>query len=327
MTKAFISGMGMYVPKKVLTNHDLEKMVETSDEWITTRTGIKERHIAAPHKATSDLGTEAAARAIESSGVKKEDIDMVIVCTSTADMVFPATAALIQDNLKIPHTGTIDVVGACTGFIYGLSMANAYVASGMFRNVLVIGAETMSRFVDWTDRNTCVLFGDGAGAVMVSRRQSGKGEMLGFRLRGDGAYRDLLALEAGGSRFPASHDTVDKKQHFIKMNGNATFKIAVRTMAEDMEEIMTQTKITADKIKLLIPHQANIRIIQAVGERLKFPPEKVYINVQKYGNTSAATIPIALCEAVEEGRLKRGELLACVAFGGGLTSGACLIRY
>lgn len=327
MIKAFIKGLGMFVPKKVLTNHDLEKMVETSDEWITTRTGIKERHVAAPHKATSDLATEAGAKAIEMSGVKKEDIDMVIVCTITPDMLFPATAALVQDNLKLPNAATVDIEAACTGFLYGLSMANAYIVSGMYKNVLVIGAETLSRLVDWEDRNTCVLFGDGAGAAVVSKSDHGKSEILGFRLRGNGAYRDLLTLEAGGSRLPASHDTVDKKKHFIRMNGNSTFKVAVRTMAEDLDTLMKKLKISAEKIKLLIPHQANIRIIEAVAQRLKLPMEKVFVNLQKYGNTSAATIPIAMTEAFEEGRIKRGDLVACVAFGGGLTSGACILKF
>lgn len=328
MTKAYIKGLGMFAPKKVLTNHDLEKMVDTSDEWITTRTGIKERHVAAPHKATSDLATEAAAKAIEMSGVKKEDIDMVIVCTISPDMIFPATAALVQDNLKLPNAATVDIEAACTGFLYGLSMANAYVVSGMFKNVLVIGAETLSRLVDWEDRNTCVLFGDGAGAAVVSKRDFGvNGGILGFRLRGNGAYRDLLFVEAGCSKLPATHDTVDKKQHFIHMNGNTTFKVAVRTMAEDLEELMKELKITEKQIKLLIPHQANIRIIDAVAERLKFPKEKVFINLHKYGNTSAATIPIAMTEAFQEGRIKRGDLVAFVAFGGGLTSGACILKF
>jgi 3-oxoacyl-[acyl-carrier-protein] synthase-3 len=242
-------------------------------------------------------------------------------------MAFPATAALVQDNLKLPNAGTVDVEAACSGFLYGLSMANAYVVSGMCRNVLVIGAETLSRFVDWKDRNTCVLFGDGAGAAVVSRSKSGKSRMLGFKLRGDGALRDLLHIEAGGSRLPASHETVDKKQHFMRMNGNATFKVAVRTMADNLETLMKKLKIAADKIKLLIPHQANIRIIEAVAQRLKFPMDRVFVNLHKYGNTSAATIPIALAEAYEEGRLKRGDLVACVAFGGGLTSGACILKF
>ncbi len=328
MFKAKISGWGKYIPKKVLTNHDLEKMVETSDEWITTRTGIRERHIVAAHKATSDLATGAATDAIAMAGVAKEDIDMVMVATITPDMVFPATAALVQDNLKLPNAATMDLEAACSGFLYGLSAANAYIVSGMFRNVLVIGAECMSRVVDWEDRNTCVLFGDGAGAAVVSRASDGDtGEFLGFKLRGDGSYRDLLYLEAGGSKKPATAETVEKKQHFVKMNGNTTFKIAVRTMSEELEELMKEHNVSVEDVKLLIPHQANMRIIQAVIERLNFPMERTFVNLDKYGNTSAATIPIALTEANEQGLLRRGDLVACVAFGGGFTSGACLFRY
>lgn len=328
MFTAKITGWGNYIPKKVLTNHDLEKMVDTNDEWITSRTGIKERHIAAPEETTSSMGAEAARIAIERSGVAKEDIDMVIFATVTPDMPFPATACLVQDKLKIPNTGTLDIEAACSGFVYGLSMANAYVASGMYKNVVVIGGETLSRITDWSDRNTCVLFGDGAGAVVVSRAEKDdKSGIIGFKLRGDGAYKDLLYIEAGGSYKPASHETVDQGLHFVKMAGNSVFKIAVRTMADELEELMKEHNFTNEDINYLIPHQANLRIINGVADRLKFPMEKVFINLEKYGNTSAATIPIALAEAAENGVIKKGDLLAFVVFGGGLTSGACLLRF
>lgn len=327
MYKAIIRGLGMYVPEKVLTNHDLEKMVETNDEWITTRTGIKERRIAADDQATSDLATHAARVAMEKAGVRPEDIDMVIVATITPDHVFPATAALVQNKLGLPHAATVDIQAACSGFLYALSMANAYVASGMYKNILVIGAETLSRITDWTDRTTCILFGDGAGAVVVGRADdSDTSGFIGFSLGGDGSYADVLWLPAGGSKTPASHQTVEEHLHYIKMNGNATFKVAVRTMAEALESILNDHQIFASEVKLIVPHQANLRIISAIAERLNVPEDKVMVNLQKYGNTSSATIPIALYEAVEEGRVKKGDLVAMVAFGGGFTWGAALLR-
>jgi 3-oxoacyl-[acyl-carrier-protein] synthase-3 len=327
MYKACIKGMGMYVPEKVLTNHDLEKMVETNDEWITTRTGIKERRIAAPEESTSVLATKAAQVALQKAGVKPEEVDMVIVATITPDYVFPATAALVQNQLGLPHAATVDIEAACSGFIYALSMANAYVVSGMYKNVLVIGAETLSRITDWTDRTTCILFGDGAGAAVVSRTEENDvSGFIGFQLGGDGSYADLLWLPAGGSKIPASHDSVDQRLHFMKMNGNATFKVAVRTMTEALESIMQTHHVSAEEVKLIVPHQANLRIISAIAERLGVGEDRVMVNLQKYGNTSSATIPMALYEAIEEGRVKKGDLLALVAFGGGFTWGAALLR-
>jgi 3-oxoacyl-[acyl-carrier-protein] synthase-3 len=326
--KAKIIGLGKYIPKRVLTNHDLEKMVETSDEWISSRTGIKERHIAAPEETASTMGAEAAKKAIQMSGISHEEIEMIIFCTITPDMLFPASACLVQDILKIPNTGTVDIEAACSGFIYGLSMANAYIVSGMVKNVLVIGSEVLSRFTDWEDRNTCVLFGDGAGAAVVSRtEEKDPSGIIGFKLKGDGSFRDLLYVEAGGSQKPASHETVEKKLHTIKMNGNATFKVAIRTMSEELLELLAETKISSDDINLLIPHQANERIIAGVADRMNFPKEKVFMNLSKYGNTSSATIPIALAEAFEEGRIHKGDSIALVAFGGGLTSGACVFKW
>ena len=328
MFNAKISGTGKFLPEKVITNHDLEKMVETSDEWIVTRTGIKERHIVSENESTSILGAKAAEEAIKRSGIQKSEIDLIIVATFTPDMLMPSTACIIQDILKIPNTGAIDIEAACSGFLYALSMANAYVVSGIYKNVLVIGAETISRFVDWSDRSTCVLFGDGAGAVVVSRaKENENSEFIGFKLLGDGSYKDMLCIEAGGSLRPTNESTVSNKQHYLKMNGNSTFKIAVRTMAEMLESILKDHNIDIKDVKYLIPHQANIRIISAVAERLNLPMEKVIVNIEKYANTSAATIPIALEEAISDGRIKRGDLIAMVAFGGGFTSAAGLMIY
>lgn len=328
MYKAKIAGVGKYVPPKVLTNFDLEKIVDTSDEWIVTRTGIKERHIAAEGESTSTMAAKAAEEAIKRAGISKEDIEMIIVATFTPDMIMPSTACIVQDILKIPSPGAIDVEAACSGFLYALSMANAYVVSGMYKNVLVIGAETISRFVDWSDRSTCVLFGDGAGAVVVSRANENEtSEFIGFKLLGDGSFKDMLCVEGGGALRPASISTVENKQHYLKMNGNSTFKVAVRTMADMLESILKEHNISIDQVKYLIPHQANIRIISAVAERLNLPMERVIVNIEKYANTSAATIPIALEEAVMDGRIKRGDLVAMVAFGGGFTSAAGLMIY
>ncbi|MGC8764656.1 MAG: beta-ketoacyl-ACP synthase III [Brevinematia bacterium] len=328
MYKAKISGIGKYLPEKVLTNFDLEKMVDTTNEWIVTRTGIKERHIASEGETTSFFGAKAAEEAIKRAGISKDDIEMIIVATFTPDMLMPSTACIIQDILKIPDTGAIDIEAACSGFLYGLSMANAYVVSGTYRNVLVIGSETISRFTDWEDRSTCVLFGDGAGAVVVSRAEENEpSELIGFKLFGDGSYKDMLCIEAGGALRPSSVQTVANRQHYLKMNGNSTFKVAVRTMADMLESILEEHKVDIKDVKYLIPHQANIRIINAVAERLNLPTEKVIVNIDKYANTSAATIPIAMEEAITDGRIKRGDLIAMVAFGGGFTSAAGLMVY
>lgn len=328
MYNAKILGIGKYLPEKVLTNFDLEKMVDTSDEWIFTRTGIKERRIASKNESTSIIGAKAAEIAIKNAGIRKEEIEMIIVATFTPDMLMPSTACIIQDILDIPDTGAIDIEAACSGFIYGLSMANAYISSGMFKNVLVIGTEVISRFVDWEDRSTCVLFGDGAGAVVLSRaNENENSRFIGFKLYGNGSYKDMLKVPAGGTLMPASNETIQNKMHFLKMNGNSTFKIAVRTMAEMLESVLDENGIKKEEIKYLIPHQANIRIISAVAERLNIPMEKVIVNIDKYANTSAATIPIAMEEAISEGKIKRGDLIAMVAFGGGFTSAASVMIY
>jgi 3-oxoacyl-[acyl-carrier-protein] synthase-3 len=325
--RATISGAGKYIPKKVMKNRDLEKMVDTNDDWILTRTGISERHIASSLETTSSMGAEAAKKALKMSGLAKEDIEMIIFASMSHDKLFPASACLVQDELKIPRTGTVDIEAACSGFVYGLSLANAYVVSGMFKNVLVIGADTMSRIVDWTDRNTCVLFGDGAGAAIVSRSEDENSGFLGFRLRGDGSYKNLLYMEAGGSFKPASHESVEKKEHFLRMNGHSTFKIAVRMMSDVLEDLTKEHKLELPDIDIVIPHQANRRIIEGVAERLSIPLDSFYINLNKYGNTSAATIPIALTEALEEKRIRKGNLVAFVALGGGFTWGSALLRW
>lgn len=324
--KAKITGIGKYAPEKLLTNFDLEKMVDTNDEWITRMTGIKQRHIAAPEETSSSMGALAAMQAIEMAGIDKNDIDMILFNTISPDMVFPASACLVQDILKIEKTGTVDIEAACSGFIYGLSMANAYVVSGMYKNILVVSGETLSRITDWTDRATCILFGDGAGAAVVSASDDNSG-FIGFKLGGEGQYQELLYLPAGGSKMPASHETVDQRLHYMKMNGNATFKIAVRTMGDLMAELLEEKGYKPEDLKWLIPHQANIRIISSVGERLGIAPEKVFVNIQNYGNTSAATIPIALRELQDDGQLKKGDLIGMVAFGGGMTWGAALMEW
>lgn len=321
-----IKGVGMYVPQKVLTNFDLEKMVETSDEWIRTRTGIVERRIADPEVASSDLALEASKIAIERAGISPEDIDFIICATITPDMVFPATAYLISEKLGVKKPG-IDINAACSGFVYGSVLAGALLKSGMYRNVLVVGTEVLSKIVDWTDRNTCVLFGDGAGAVVYTYDDS-ESDIISVELGGDGGCADLLYIPAGGSRLPATEDTVKNRLHFIKMNGRETFKMAVRMMTESVEKVIQKAGIKKEDVKLVIPHQANVRIIDAIADYLGVKrEEKVFVNLDKYGNTSAASIPIALAEVVEQGRIQRGDIIILVAFGGGFSWGAIALRY
>ncbi len=329
MKKVKIAGTGMYVPEKVLTNFDLEKMVDTSDEWIRTRTGIRERRILDnPELATSDMAVEASKIALENAGMQPEDIDMVIVATITPDMVFPSTAALIQDKLEVPEAVVLDIEAACSGFIYATSIVTSMIRTGIVKNALVIGAETLSRITDWKDRSTCVLFGDGAGAAILTEAEDNEdSDFLSFVLGGDGGYRDLLYMPAGGSLLPASEETIRERLHFIKMRGQETFKAAVRKMSESLEKAIELAGVSKDDIKLVIPHQANVRITDAVAKQVKIPPEKFFINLDRYGNTSAASIPIALAEAVDEKRIKRGDIIAFVAFGGGLTWGAAILRY
>ncbi|WP_110933160.1 beta-ketoacyl-ACP synthase III [Paenibacillus bouchesdurhonensis] len=319
-----IIGTGKYVPERVLTNAELETMVETNDEWIVSRTGIRERHIAAPNQATSDLAYEAAVQALKSAGLAAEDLELIIVATVTPDMTFPSTACILQEKLGAKKAAAFDLSAACSGFVYSLATAKGFIQTGMYNNALIIGADALSRITDYTDRNTCVLFGDGAGAVVVGEVPEGRG-FLSFDLGAEGAGGELLKLEGGGSRCPASEETVRDGKHFIYMNGREVFKFAVRVMGTATEEVLRKAGKDKSEIDLFVPHQANIRIIQSAMQRLDLPEEKCVINVDKYANTSAASIPLALVEAVEEGRVKEGDTLLLVGFGGGLTWGASVL--
>ncbi|OMF17286.1 3-oxoacyl-ACP synthase [Paenibacillus amylolyticus] len=319
-----IIGTGKYVPEKILTNSDLEKMVDTNDEWIVSRTGIKERHIAAPDQATSDLAYEAAIKALESAGMTGSDLDLIIVATITPDSSFPSTACILQDKLGAKGAAAFDLSAACSGFVYGLASATSFIQSGMYNNALVIGADCLSRITDYTDRNTCVLFGDGAGAVVVGEVPEGRG-FKAFDLGAEGAGGSLLQMEGGGSRLPATVETVENKKHYIYMNGREVFKFAVRVMGTATIEVLRKAGMERTDVDLFVPHQANIRIIQSAMQRLELPEEKVVVNVDKYANTSAASIPLALVEAAEEGRMKAGDTVLMVGFGGGLTWGASVL--
>ncbi|MGW8956215.1 beta-ketoacyl-ACP synthase III [Paenibacillus sp. NPDC055715] len=319
-----VIGTGKYVPEKILTNKDLEAIVETSDEWIVSRTGIQERHIAAPEQATSDLAYEAAIKALASAGMTAQDLDLIIVATITPDMAFPSTACILQDKLGAKGAAAFDLSAACSGFVYGLATATSFIKTGIYNNALIIGADCLSRITDYTDRNTCVLFGDGAGAVVIGEVPEGRG-FQSFDLGAEGAGGGLLKLEAGGSRLPASADTVENKQHYIYMNGREVFKFAVRVMGTATVDVLAKAGLSKDDIDLFVPHQANVRIIQSAMQRLDLPAEKVVINVHKYANTSAASIPLALVEAAEEGRMKEGDRVLMVGFGGGLTWGASVL--
>ena len=322
---AKVSGVGSYVPSKVLTNQDLEKIVDTSDEWITTRTGIKERRIASPQETTSSLALEAARRALQMAQVDPQELDLILVATVTPDMAFPATACLLQRELGAPRAACFDLEAGCTGFVYALVVAEKYLIGGGGNKALVVGAETLSKIVDWEDRATCVLFGDGAGACILEKTDHPG--LLASYLGSDGGGAHLLELPAGGSRMPASKESVAGRMHYIKMNGNEVFKFAVRIMEEASREVARRAGIELEEVALFIPHQANIRIIDSAARRLKIPQEKIFVNVHKYGNTSSASIPIALDEAYREGRIKDGDLLLLVGFGAGLTWGSTVIRW
>nr|WP_160036509.1 beta-ketoacyl-ACP synthase III [Paenibacillus sp. An7] len=319
-----VIGTGKYVPERILTNQDMEKMMDTNDEWIVSRTGIRERHIAAPEQATSDLAFEAAKAAAASAGIKHEDIELIIVATVTPDSAFPSTACILQDKLGAKGAAAFDLSAACSGFVYGLATATSLIQTGMYNNALVIGADCLSRITDYTDRNTSVLFGDGAGAVILGEVPEGRG-FKSFDLGAEGAGGPLLNLQAGGSRLPASEETVANKQHYIYMNGREVFKFAVRVMGTATIDVLAKAGLGKEDVDLFIPHQANIRIIQSAMQRLELPEEKVVINVDKYANTSAASIPLALVEAAEEGRMKPGDKVLMVGFGGGLTWGASVL--
>jgi 3-oxoacyl-[acyl-carrier-protein] synthase-3 len=321
-----ITGVGSYVPVKILTNADLEKMVETSDEWITSRTGIKERRIAAANEFTSDLAAKAAERAMKMAGVTAEQIDLIIVATITPDMPFPATACLVQHKLGATRAAAFDLEAACSGFIYGLEVAQQFIMSHTYDTVLVIGAEKLSSIVDWTDRNTCVLFGDGAGAAILQNRENSHGSLTAV-MGADGENADLLFMPGGGSRCPTTKDSVDARLHYLRMEGKETFKSAVQAMCSAAQEVLQRCELDISQIKCVIPHQANRRIIDMVGERLGAKPEQLFVNLDRYGNTSAASVAIALDEAVAAGKIQRGDLVLMVVFGAGLTWGAAIIEW
>ena len=323
--KVGMTGIGMYVPKKVLTNKDLEKMVDTSDEWITSRTGIKKRRIAKPGTPASTLAANAAKKALEAAKLKPEDIDLIIVATITGDMPFPSTACFVQSKIGAKNAACFDLAAACSGFIYGLVTAKNFISSGMYKNALVIGVEVLSSATDYTDRNTCVLFGDGAGACVLEPVKTGG--ILSHYLGADGDLADLLYLPGGGSRYPTSKDTIKDRLHYIKMSGSEVFKSAVRLMTDAATHAVCDAGLGCKDIALLIPHQANIRIINSVRKRIGLPEEKVYLNVEKYGNVSAASTIIALCDAVKEKRIKKNDVVVLVAFGGGFTWGSLVMKW
>jgi 3-oxoacyl-[acyl-carrier-protein] synthase-3 len=320
---AHITGWGMAVPEKVLTNHELAQMVDTSDEWIQSRTGIRERHIAAPDQSTATLAVDASCRALSVAGLDPANLELIIVSTSSPEHIFPATASTVQDSLGAVKAGAFDLLAACTGFIYALNIATQAIRSGAVKNALVIGSETLSRITDWSDRNTCVLFGDGAGAFVLEAGEGRQG-LLSAVLRSDGSGGDLLCLPGGGSRLPATMETVNEGKHYIQMNGREVFRFATRVMAQATQEAVKNAQLTLDDIQLIIPHQANARIIETALKNLKLPMERCIVNVERYGNTSTASIPIATCEAVKQGRLKPGDKVVFVGFGAGLTWGAAV---
>ncbi|ATO47997.1 beta-ketoacyl-ACP synthase III [Brevibacillus laterosporus] len=321
-----ILATGSYTPDKVLSNADLEKIVETSDEWITSRTGIRERRICAEDQASSDLAYEAAVRALNKANISAEEIDMIIVATVTPDHSFPSTSCILQERLGAKKASAIDLSAACTGFIYGVTTATQFIANGMYRYVLVIGVESLSKITNYEDRNTCVLFGDGAGAAVLGPVPEGMG-FKAFDLGADGSGAKLLSLPAGGSRYPVSKETVENKMHYLSMTGNEVFKFAVRVMNSATETVLTKAGLEKEAIDLLVPHQANLRIIDSAVKRFGLSEDKVVINLDRYGNMSSASIPVALDEAIQSGRVKEGDNVILVGFGGGLTWGAALLTW
>ncbi|HEX6540662.1 MAG TPA: beta-ketoacyl-ACP synthase III [Ktedonobacterales bacterium] len=320
-----ITGWGMKVPDRVLTNADLERMVDTSDEWITSRTGIKERHVVSPGEKTSTLAIAAARQALERAGLEGKDLDLIIVATVCPDYRFPSTANLVQHALGA-QCGAFDMQAACSGFLYGVSVAHQFIANGSAKHALVIGVEVLSQVIDYQDRSTCVLFGDGAGAVILSASDE-PGGLLGFTIGSDGARPELLWIPTGGSAEPATEESIRERRNFVQMQGSEVFKFATRIMGTAMEDALANAGMTAADMDLFIPHQANLRIIEVASKRLNLPPEKVFVNIEKYGNTSAAAIPIALCEAIDQGRVFPGAHLGMVAFGAGLTWAAAVVKW
>jgi len=327
MRYAHITGWGMAVPDRVLTNHDLAQMVDTSDEWIRTRTGIRERHVAGPEDTTASLAVRAALQALETAQVRPNEVDLIIVATSSPEYNnFPATASLVQDAIGATRAGAFDLAAACSGFIFAVNMAAQTIRSGALDTVLVIGTETLSRIVDWQDRNTCVLFGDGAGAFVL-QASSEPGGVLSGVMRSDGSGAETLYIPAGGSRLPASAETVAQRLHFVRMNGREVFRFATRVMADATREAVAAAGWSLEELDLVIPHQANVRIIEAAAKRLKMPMERFVVTLDRYGNTSTASIPITACEAARAGRLRPGDKVVMVGFGGGLTWGAIAVQW
>jgi 3-oxoacyl-[acyl-carrier-protein] synthase-3 len=324
--RAHVTGWGRYAPAQVLTNADLERMVDTSDEWIRTRTGIRERRVAAAHETTASMGAVAGLRAIATAGLQPDDIDLILLGTLTPDYWMPSTAALVKEAIGNTRATAFDVMAACSGFVYGFATAQAYIQAGLAKHVLVIGSELLTRFLDYTDRSTCILFGDGAGAVVLSASEE-PGGALGVEMTTEplGAY--MIWLPAGGSKAPPSQETISRGEHYVRMEGNATYRFATKTMATTALESIRRSGLQPGDIDLFIPHQANIRIIEAVAKGLGLPMDKMFVNLDKYGNTSAASIPVALAEAVNEGRVKVGDNVTIVAFGAGFTSGAVTIEW
>jgi len=326
LQNAGILGMGKAYPEGILTNADLEKLVETNDEWITTRTGIKQRHKAAPDEYTSQFGVKAALQALERANLTPEDIDIIVCATTTPDQIMPSTGALIQAQIGATNAAGMDVFAACSGFLYGVTMVESMIRTGQIKHALVIGAEVLTKYVDYTDRTTCVIFGDGAGAAVLGPVAEGKG-ILATKIRSDGRYEEQLYAPGGGTKLGTTHETIDNREHFFKMKGNELFKVAVRSMAEISAEMVEKAGYTVEDIDLVIPHQANQRITDAVASRLGVPEEKVYSNIAEMGNTSSASIPIAMDECIQSGKIKEGSLVLLTAFGGGVTWGGTVIRF
>ncbi len=327
--RAGILGTGSYVPERILTNHDLERLVATTDAWIVERTGIRERRMAAPGQTCSDLATRAAQQALDASGIQANQLDLILVATCTGDMPLPSTACLVQHRLGAGRAAACDLSAACSGFVYALAVGDAYIRAG-YRHVLVVGSEVMSAIMDWSDRSTCILFGDGAGAVVLGAVEAESGAergILSSHLHSDGSFWDLICVPGGGSRTPPSDKMLSEGMQYLKMKGNETFKVAVKTLEENAREALAAHHLAVEDLDLYIPHQANVRIINAVADRLGLPMAKVFLNMDRYGNTSAASIPLALDEAVRMGRVQRGQLLLLQAFGGGLTWASTMVRW
>ena len=325
MQKASITGWGKYLPDKVLTNEDLEEMVDTSDEWIKSRTGIKQRYIAAKNQTTGDLAYHASQKALAKADLKAENLDMIIVATVTPDMPFPATSCILENRLGAANAATFDLEAGCSGFVYGLSVASQFIETGMYDNILVVGAETLSKIMDWEDRNTCVLFGDGAGAAVV--QSVDHGGFMSFDLGSDGSGGDSLYMPGGGSLHPATEKTVKDRLHYIKMEGNQVFKFAVKRMSQSSIDVVNKAGYEPENVDLFIPHQANTRIINSAAKRLNLEDDEVYMNLPEYGNTSSASVPIAMAEARNKGLIKNGDKIVLVAFGAGLTWASAFLEW